>query len=296
MENKAGAMRVSRHANPDPGKPAIAAPPLACDCHLHIVGPADHYPLIAERSYTPVEASIGEYQRVASALGLGRAVIVQPSFYGVDNRCTHDALAQSGGKWHGIAVIGADTTRQEVQRLHDAGFRGVRATAWHKGGVSLQDMGGVAKLIAPFGWHMQVLVEGHQLEDVIPVLRKLPLPVVIDHMGRVPAHCGLAHPGFQALLSFVREGNCWVKLSGAYFASDKTFPYEDVIPFAQALVEAGPERTVWGSDWPHTTARGEMPVDAGLLDILSMWAPDPEIRHRILVENPAKLYDFPSSS
>ena len=234
MESNTGGVRVSRHAIRAQAAPAIAAPAQACDCHLHIVGPMDRYPLMSERSYTPVEASIGEYQRVASALGLERAVIVQPSFYGVDNRCTHDALVQSGGKWHGIAVIGADTPRQQVQRLHDAGFRGVRATAWHKGGVSLQDMEGVAKLIAPFGWHMQVLVEGHQLEEVIPLLRKLPLPVVIDHMGRVPAQIGLAHPGFQALLSFLREGNCWVKLSGAYFASAQAFPYEDVIPFAQA--------------------------------------------------------------
>jgi 2-pyrone-4,6-dicarboxylate lactonase len=228
-----------------------------------------------------------------SALGLDRAVIVQPSVYGTDNRCTFDAVIASGGRWRGIAVVDASTNMHELQRLHDAGFRGVRINLLFKGGgMAMEILEQVARQIEPLGWHVQLLIDGRDLPELAPRLRRLPVPFVIDHMGHMPVQLGLAHPAFKALLALVREGNCWVKLSGAYRISAEPYPYEDVVPIAKALVDAAPERMVWGSDWPHPSFQGAMPVDATLLDLLASWVPEPGTREQILTTNPAELYDF----
>ncbi len=285
------AIPVCEAPNFDPGRPKISAPPNACDCHAHIFGPAE-YPMVPGRSYTPPQASIPAYQRMLSALGLGRAVIVQPSVYGTDNRCTYDAVAASGGRWRGVAVVDASIKMHELQRLHDAGFRGVRINLLFKGGVTMEILEQVASLIAPLGWHVQLLLDGRDLVDLAPRLRGLPVPFVIDHMGHMPVQLGLAHPAFTTLLALVGEGKCWVKLSGPYRISAKPYPYEDVVPIAKALVEAAPEHMVWGSDWPHPSFQGAMPVDATLFDLLASWVPEPLTRQRILTTNPAKLYDF----
>ena len=286
------AIPVCAAPNPDPGRPKVAAPPNAWDCHAHIFGPVEQYPLIPGRTYTPPQASIQAYQRMLSALGLDRAVIVQPSVYGTDNRCTYDAVAASGGRWRGIAVVDASTNMHALQRLHDAGFRGVRINLLFKGGLAMDSLEQVARLIAPLGWHVQLLVDGRDLAELAPRLRRLPVPFVIDHMGHMPAQLGLAHPGFAVLLALAREGNCWVKLSGPYRISAKPYPYEDAAPIARALVAAAPERMVWGSDWPHPSFQGAMPVDATLLDLLASWVPESRTRQRILTTNPAELYDF----
>ena len=278
--------------NPDPGSPKVAVPPNAWDCHAHIFGPVEQYPLIAGRNYTPPPASIQAYQRMLSALGLDRAVIVQPSVYGTDNRCTYDAVAASGRKWRGIAVVRPGTNTDELRRLHDEGFRGVRINLLFKGGLAMEILEQVARLIAPLGWHLQLLIDGRDLPELAPRLRHLPVHFVIDHMGHMPAKLGLAHPGFTTLFALAREGNCWVKLSGAYRISAQPYPYEDVAPIAKALVEAAPERMVWGSDWPHPSFQGAMPVDATLLDLLASWVPESRTRQRILTTNPAELYDF----
>ena len=286
------AIPVCAAPNPDPGRPKVAVPPNAWDCHAHIFGPVEQYPFVPERSYTPPPVSIQSYQRMLKALGLDRAVIVQPSVYGTDNRCTHDAMAASGGRWRGIAVVDASTSTHELRRLHDAGFRGVRINLLFKGGLAMEILEQVARLIAPLGWHLQLLIDGRDLVELAPRLRRLPVRFVIDHMGHMPAQLGLAHPGFTALLALVREGSCWVKLSGAYRISAQPFPYEDAAPIAKALVEAAPERMVWGSDWPHPSFQGAMPVDATLLDLLTSWVPESRTRQRILTTNPAELYDF----
>ena len=287
MENIAGKADIhfQQGPRPDPGKPKIAVPPKACDCHAHIIGPAKQYPFAANRSYTPPEAHRDEYVRMLASLGLERAVIVQPSFYGTDNRCTSDAIA---------AVLDTDTPRQEIQRLHDAGFRGVRLNLIYKGGTPLSTLEPLAKLVAPFGWHVQLLIDGRELVELGPRLGRLPAPCVIDHIGRMPAGLGVQHPGFQTLLSLLQQGNCWAKLSGAYLTSAQPFPFADVVPMAKALVEVAPERLVWGSDWPHQSCKGAIPPDASLLDMLATWVPDVKIRNRILVDNAAELYGFSS--
>lgn len=287
------AIPVCAAPNPDPGKPKIAVTPSSWDCHAHIFGPLEQYPFVPERSYTPPPAGIQAYQRMLRALGLDRAVIVQPSVYGTDNRCTYDAVTASGGKWRGIAVVDANTKMQELRRLHDAGFRGVRINLLFKGGgLAMDTLEQVARLIEPLAWHVQLLIDGRDLPELAPRLRSLPVPFVIDHMGHMPVELGLSHPAFKTLLALAREGNGWAKLSGAYRISAKPYPYEDVVPIAKALVEAAPERMVWGSDWPHPSFRGAMPVDATLLDLLASWVPDPQTRERILTSNPARLYDF----
>jgi len=273
--------------------PKVAVPANAWDCHAHIFGPGEQYPFTPKRSYTPPPASIQAYQRMLSALGLDRAVIVQPSVYGTDNGCTYDAVSASGGKWRGIAVVDATTDKHELRRLHDAGFRGVRINLLFKGGgLAMDILEQVAQLVAPLGWHVQLLIDGRHLPELAPRLRRLPVRFVIDHMGHMPVQLGLAHPAFKTLIALVREGNCWVKLSGAYRISDEPYPYRDVIPIAMALVEAAPEHVVWGSDWPHPSFQGAMPVDASLLDLLASWVPETRTRQRILTSNPAELYDF----
>ena len=223
-----------------------------------------------------------------------RAVIIQPSFYGSDNSRTRDAIAESHGNWRGVAGLLANTPKAEIQRLHDAGFRGARVNLSFKGGPTLDDLAKVATLVAPFGWHMQIQVEGRDLVELAPRFHRLATPLVIDHMGRVPPALGVEYPGFQALLALVREGNTWVKLSSAYAMSSKPYPYDDIAPFAKALIEAGPNRVVWGSNWPHPSYKGTPPVDATQLDLLGYWTSE-EMRKRILVDNPAKLYGFLSA-
>ena len=191
-------------------------------------------------------------------------------------------------------MLNPEVTRDELRALHEAGFRGVRINLVFKGGLAMEVLEKMARRIEPLGWHLQLLVDGRDLVDLAPRLRQFPVPVVLDHLGHMPVALTLKHPAFAALLSLVREGRCWVKLSGAYRISSLPYPYDDVVPIAQALVAAGPEQMVWGSDWPHPAFQGEMPVDAGLLDLLTEWVPDRRLRHRVLVENPARLYDFPS--
>jgi len=278
--------------NPDPGTPIHSTPPEAWDCHAHIFGPVEQYPFTRNRSFTPPEASLAAYRRMLAALGIAYAAIVQPSVYGTDNRCTLDSVVDVGGRWRGVAVVDPNVSEQELQRLHAAGFRGVRVNVLFRGGLTLEALEQLAHALAPLGWHLQLLLDCRDLVELAPRLRQLPVPIVVDHMGHMPTSAGIEHPGFQILLQLVRRGGCWVKLSGAYRISGGPYPYHDVVPFARALIEADASRVVWGSDWPHPAVRGPIPKDAELLDLLAVWAPDAEMRRRILVENPARLYGF----
>ena len=279
--------------NPDPGKPRLAIPASSADCHAHIFGPQAQYPYTPNRSYTPPEASIEAYRRMLAALGFERGVIVQPSVYGTDNRCTRDAVAASGGKWRGVAVVEPGVSDSLLAELHAAGFRGVRINLLFKGGLQLDALERIAPAIQPLGWHLQLLLDGRDLPELADRLRRLPVDIVVDHMGHMPASLGTGHAGFQTLLQLLRGGRCWVKLSGAYRIASRPQPYEDAVPFARALVETAPDKLVFGTDWPHPSISVPMPQDASLLDLLPMWAPDEATRRRILVENPARLYDFP---
>src|SRR5208337_3330769 len=277
--------------NPDLTPPKFVAPPGAWDCHLHIIGPTTQYPLVPDRSWTPVESNPDRYRRVAAALRTEHAVIVQPSIYGTDNRCTRDAILASKGKWRGVAVVDPNIKESKLADMHEAGFRGVRINVLFKGGLAMEVLEQIARLIQPLGWHVQLLIDGRDLPELAPRLRKLPVPFVVDHMGHMPTSVGVQHPGFQTLLQLAREG-CWVKLSGPYRISGQPYPYDDVTPFARALVEAAPSRMVWGTDWPHPAVSVPIPRDGDLMDLVPIWIPDAETRRRVLVENPARLYGF----
>ena len=272
--------------------PRYKAPEGACDCHFHVFGPLARFPYQPNRSMTPPEALVEAHQALMARLGLGRAVIVQPSVYGTDNACTEAALARLGSAGRGVAVVPADVPEAEIARLDAAGFRGVRLNVLFKGGTGLEAMERLAARIAPFGWHIQLLVDGRELPELKPRLRKLPVDIVVDHMGHMPATLGLDHPAFVTLCDLLRAGRTWVKLSAAYRVTVAGAPYADVAPVAKALLAAGPERCVWGTDWPHPAYDGPPLDDAALLDLVPRWTEDAAVQRKLLVENPARLYRF----
>ena len=281
-----------RAPDPAPRTPRLTVPPGACDCHAHILGPLTRYPYVAERGYTPPEALLSSYRHMLATLGLSRGVIVQPSVYGTDNRATLAALA--AGAFRGVAVAAPEVSDGELAALHEAGVRGLRINPLYKHAAGLADCPKLAEKIAPFGWHLQIFLDVSGLQDEErTMLACLPVPLVIDHMGYMPVAKGLDQPGFQWLLGQLAEGHAWVKLSGAYYLSAEPGPpYGDVVPMAQALIAANPQRCVWASNWPHPLVPGDMPNDGDLLDLLGEWAPDAGLRRTILVDNPATLYGF----
>ena len=272
-------------------------PPGACDCHLHVFGPLARYPYASDRAYSPPEASFETYRTsVMERLGLGRAVLVQPSVYSTDNRAMLAAMAadrEGGGpSFRSVAVIG-DENEAALADLHQAGVRGVRVNRLFPGAEEADDLDRLAARIAPFGWHLQILIDVSEAPDRVRRLGDLPVPVVIDHLGHMPAARGRDHPGFQALLGLLRDGRAWVKLSAPYrLSAQEGPPYDDVRPLAEAVLAAAPDRAVWGSDWPHPAIPGPPPQPGRLLDPLFDWIDDADLGRRVLVDNPARLYGF----
>lgn len=281
--------------DPQPRPAGFAVPPGASDTHAHVFGPAERYPYTPDRTYTPPDAPLAAYRRMLGTLGLVRAVLIQPSVYGTDNSLMVDALHEAGDSFRGVAVVPPDVSRAELDRLHAAGVRGVRLNLLFRGGLALETCEAVAEAIRPLGWHLQLLVDVASFADLRGRLGRLPVEVVIDHMGHMPPGSGPDHPGFRELLALLKDRRTWVKLSGAYrITAEREPPYADVTPLAQALIEAAPDRLVWATDWPHPFVHIPMPNDGTLLDLLALWAPQEQTRRRILVDNPARLYDFPA--
>ena len=274
-----------------PRRPSIEVPPGACDTHLHMFGPPDRYPYREQRAYNPPPVTVDDYRKLIAVLGIEHAVIVHTAVHR-DYQVTIDALASAAGKWRAIALPDPNLSESEIARLDAAGFRGVRFNPYYNAQQELRSLEDIAARIKPFGWHLQFHLDARDLVELGPRFEKLPVEIVIDHLGHMPLAAGIAHPGFQVLLRTLREKRCWVKLSAPMRFEDPRPPYPNVVPFAQALIEAGPDRVVWGSDWPHVLFDGFMPNDGELLDILALWAPDPALRRRILADNPAALYGF----
>ena len=271
--------------------PSTKAPPLSCDCHFHIFGPFDRFPLDPGRAYEPPVASIEAYEAVAASLGVERMVIVQPSPYGTDNRVTLDAVRRFGpARARAVAVIDAGLDDAALRRLHEGGVRGVRFNLVSGNGTPEDQLMALARRIAPLGWHLQLYAEGEKLHALAPLLAQLPVEVVIDHIGGVRAALGTAHPQFQSLLRLLDTGRAWVKLCG-YRASSAGYPWADVEPNIRALAGAAPERCVWGTDWPHVQMSPD-PQPGALLDQFLSGVGEADARRRILVDNPARLYGF----
>lgn len=278
-------------AAPDPApRPAAFRPPQgAADCHIHIVQEPRRFPLTPERSYDPAPAPLDAYHRLRAALGLDRAVLVQPSVYGTDNRLLMEVLATEPERFRGVAVVDDLVSDGTLDAMAQAGVAGVRANLLFGGGIGLATAERLAPRLAARDMHLQLLMSIDGARDELLALSRLPVELVFDHMGHFPAALGTAFEEFDLLLGLMRDGRAWAKLSGPYRLSE-TPPYADVRPIAKALIEAAPDRVVWATDWPHPAFRGPMPNDGALLDCLADWAPDPELRRRILVDNPVALY------
>ncbi len=279
---------------PDPlvRKPKTAAPRNTTDTHFHLFGPAPHYPYVDEREYTPPDALPQSARAMFDTLGVGRVVVIQPSVYGTDNRCQLEKAAELGLPFRAVVVTGRDTPDAELARLHGLGARGMRFILAHIGGLPPDDLEFYADRMRELGWHIQLMVRPQHLLALEARLAKLSCPIVIDHMAMVKPEEGPQQPAFQALIGLLRGGNCWVKLTGAYRLSQQPPLYPDMAPLARALVEAAPDRLVWGTDWPNVHFKGKPPNAADLLDLLAGWVPDAAVRQRILVDNPAALYGF----
>lgn len=266
------------------------------DCHFHVIAPLDRAPMAPGRSYTPTPASIGDWRAALAPLGVTHGVIVQPSFYGTDNRVLLEALREGQGQFVGIAAVDQDVSDATLDRLAIAGVRGVRVAHFRAGDP--RAMGGFVRWeafdaleprLAARGLHLQLFTDSRLLPDIAARIRRSRVPIVIDHMGRAPAQLGAAHEGIRTLLELMRDGPVWVKLSGIANLSDTGPAYEDARPIHAALMTSSPGRLVWGSDWPHTKPAGERPEPARLMQLFREWTPK-ALREGIEWGNAMNLY------
>lgn len=288
-------------APPDfaPRKPKFAFPPLACDCHAHVLGPSSLHAYSPDRVYTPPDCLLPDYRAMLARLGVTRAVLVQPSVYGTDNTVMLRALREGGPSFRGVAVVDAMIGDAALESLHAQGVRGVRVNVVDvrkgRGGLEIGSLRELGRRIAPLGWHLELLIRVDEFAGIDRELADFPVDIVVGHLGYVCADRGVGDPGFRSLLGLLATGRAWAKLTGPYRISSRAMPHADVDPFARALLEAAPGQVVWGSDWPHVMVKGPMPNDGDLADLLPGWIPESELRRRVLVENPARLYGFGGS-
>jgi predicted TIM-barrel fold metal-dependent hydrolase len=287
-----------------PSPLSFEVPQGACDCHTHIFGPVEKFPFSSKRLYTPGDASIGDLEALHHALHIERVVIVHPSPYGADNSCTVDAVRQLGNRARGVAVIDDSTNARELADMHAAGIRGVRVNLESYGEsdptVAGRHLKQAAERVAPLGWHVQTYTNLSILAELHDTILTLPTTLVVDHFGRPKAALGTAQPGFAELLALLRSGKVYVKISAPYRISQQPH-YPDAASIARAMIEANPDRVVWGTDWPHPGAAKRDPAviepfrpeDNGeALNRLAGWTKNRSELQKILVDNPARLYQF----
>lgn len=290
-------MKPCPPADPSPKTPSrLTLPVGTCDTHAHIFGPSANYPWNPARGYTPPEASAEAYEILHRTLGVTRGVLTQPSVYGTDNACILGYVERHPARMRAVVAVGPDISDAELAKMHERGARGIRINIADKGGnpfSSFREIDAMAARLKPIGWHIEFLLHVHKMDGMLDDIRKLPVDVSVGHFGYMPASLGVSYPEFQTFLDVVRDGGVWVKLTAPYRITSRTVtPYDDVAPFAHALIEARPDRILWGTDWPHPICPVPMPNDGDLTDHLADWLPDADIRQRVLVDNPAKLYGF----
>lgn len=283
--------------DPDPGKPRFTLPPGTIDSHAHIFGTLDEYPFSPTRGYTPPEATLDSYLELHKTLGgIKRAVLTQPSVYGIDNTCMLNAVDKMQGNFLAIVALDDTVTDKQLEQLHARGARGVRVNLADKGGNPFDGPRAVQKFterIKDLGWHLEVLIKVHEFDDLRSTMNQMAVDVSFGHLGYMKTDNPMDAQGFRELLDLLRDGHCWVKLTGTYrITTSAHTPYDDVIPYAKALIAANEDRIVWGTDWPHPVFKGNMPKDGALLDQLADWAPSEALRKKILVDNPQALYGF----
>jgi predicted TIM-barrel fold metal-dependent hydrolase len=287
-----------------PTPPSFEVPRGACDCHTHVFGPVEKFPFSSKRLYTPGNASIGDLEALHHALHIDRVVVVHPSPSGADNACTVDAVRRLGNRARGVAVIDDTVSARALDDMHKAGVRGVRVNLESYGesdsAVAGRHLQQAAERVAPLGWHVQTYTNLGILAALHDTILALPTTLVVDHFGRPQAARGTAQPGFEQLLALLRSGKVYVKISAPYRISQQP-RYPDAAPIARVMIDANPDRIVWGSDWPHPGAAKRDPAviepfrpeDNGeALNRLAGWTKNRTELQKILVDNPARLYQF----
>jgi predicted TIM-barrel fold metal-dependent hydrolase len=276
--------------------PKLRAPPNATDCHFHIYDAS--FPIAPYATLKPPAASVDDLKALRQRLGITRGVLILPSTYGTDNSHYLALLPQLGSdRTRMVGVVNTSVTDAELHEMHAAGVRGIRFNLAPSGATTLEMVEPLSRRVDAMGWHCQINMPGAQILAAQEVFLRLPGKLVFDHLAHVPEPEGVNSPVFTLMRRLLDKGNVWIKLSGAY-ADTKVGPptYADSTAVAKAYVQAAPQRLVWGSDWPHPTeAADKKPDDAVLFDLLAEWVPDEAMRRRVLVENPAELYDFPKS-
>jgi 2-pyrone-4,6-dicarboxylate lactonase len=296
--------------DPNPIKPRYTPPVDACDAHCHIFGPAHEFPYAPKRTYTPADAGKETLAALHKHLGFSRAVLVQASCHGTDNSAMVDAMRWSKGAWRGVAMVGTSFTDRQLEDLHAAGARGARFNfVAHLGGApDLEAVSEVISRIEPLGWHVELHLDAEDIRTYRGFLDAIPVPFIVDHMGRIEARHGLEQQPFREMLDLMKDERAWVKVSGADRVSSRALSssasllsrrergdeagggrFDDAIPFAQALIAAAPDRVLWGTDFPHPNAK-VMPNDGELVDLFARICPNDAMRRKILVDNPNRLY------
>ena len=272
-------------------KPAFKLPPGAVDCHMHIYD--DRFPSAPGTTLRPPNASIEQYRKVQARLGVQRNVVVTPSTYGTDNRCTLDALKRFGPNARGVAVVDTSVTDAQLTEMNAAGVRAIRFNLSYPGATTVDMLAPLASRIGALGWHIELVVQGAKLPELERHLLALPCPLVIDHIAHVLQPGGMQSDAMRTAQRLVDKGNTWITLSGPYVDSKTGAPaYADVEPVAKAFIHMAPERVLWGTDWPHPTEKTHKPDDAALVDTISTWIGRSDWQRMIFVSNPSKLYGF----
>lgn len=280
--------------HPNPSKPKFVAPKGAVDAHCHVFGPGDQFPYAPERKYTPCDGPKEKLWALRDHLGFSRNVIVQATCHGADNRALVDALEHSNGLARGVATVKRDVSTEELQRLHKAGVRGVRFNFVKRlvDKLPFDSLAEISEKIAPLGWHIVIYFEAQELPELYSFFTSLPTDVVVDHMGRPDVTKPLDGEEFGLFLKLLQDNeNFWCKVSCPERLSQlQTYTYDDVVPFAKKVVEAFPDRVLWGTDWPHPNMKSHSPDEGLLVDFIPRIATTAELQRKLLVDNPMRLY------
>ena len=289
-------LRVSLPPDPNPRKPRFTPPPGACDTHFHAFGPPHLFPYVENRRYTPPAAPIEHFFGMAAVLGIERGVIVQPQVHRWDSASTFDAIAKGEGRLFGMVHANPYLTETDHRKLHAGGVRGVRFNYVGRTGGSYDEsrLRRVVSQIAPLGWPVDLHIEADFLDRHAELIRRMPLPVIVDHYANIRSQAGEDEPRFKTLLDLLGEKHVWLKISGADRLLARGARYEDIVALARAAIARAPDRIIWGTDWPHSKIfeHGQIPNDGDLLNMLLDFAPDEDARRKILVDNPARLFGF----
>ena len=280
-----------------PRNPNIILPQGSIDTHVHVF--ESKYKLSPVRGYTPPDATLADLKHLHDTLGLDRVVFTQPSIYGTDNSAILDGINNLNGatsnRARGVVAVSLDVTDEELADFDAQGIRGIRLNTDNKGGmpIGLDKIAQIAERIDGLNWHLEFLFPGQDILDLMPIFTSLKVPMSIGHFAYQPATAGVEAPGFQSLLELMREGNTWMKISGANRVSQTDLPpYDDVKPMAQALIEVAPDRIMWGTDWPHPNKYEVNPNDGDLVNAFGEWVTDESLRRKIMVDTPASFYRF----